>query len=254
MRLFLSFFNRNLLALKTSDDNDTKTIIGRHDYLLEDIPGRGILKYDDVEVFQTALPARGEDSVAMLQALQEEAEEMAAAWTGPRPNRIPVVPEKLSLEDFMGKPSVQEALHNNELPIGLDMIHMENVSLPLNNLKNIMLISDTNASIANVLYHSVMVISQLSDKGHTLFVDINDDYAWLKQSVNTYINGSLSEQLFTRMSEELANRKNILKLQKYLSLFQIWLLFWKDLERWIRNLRHSIRKVTGMVYTLSLLE
>ncbi|SDL87246.1 DNA segregation ATPase FtsK/SpoIIIE, S-DNA-T family, partial [Streptococcus gallolyticus] len=175
------------LTLKTSDDNDTKTIIGRHDYLLEDIPGRGILKYDDVEVFQTALPARGEDSVAMLQALQEEAEEMAAAWTGARPSRIPVVPEKLSLEDFMAKPSVQEALHNNELPIGLDMIHVENVSISLNHFRQLAYVSDNEEALQSITSHLLKVLMELPNPAKIMLLDTAGDYTHFKEDVRTYV-------------------------------------------------------------------
>ena len=34
------------LALKMTDDNDVRTLIGRHDYILEDIPGRGLMKLE----------------------------------------------------------------------------------------------------------------------------------------------------------------------------------------------------------------
>ncbi len=225
------------LALKTSDDNDTKTIIGRHDYLLEDIPGRGILKYDDVEVFQTALPARGEDSVAMLQALQEEAEEMAAAWTGPRPNRIPVVPEKLSLEDFMAKPSVQEALHNNELPIGLDMIHVENVSISLNHFRQLAYVADNNEALDNITRHLLNSITHLDFNASVMLLDSDQNYKDYAGIVQTYINDAtdfedMNEQLIYEVKKRQKNGQwkewfiILPNLESYLNLSQ------ENLEQW----------------------
>lgn len=225
------------LALKTSDDNDTKTIIGRHDYLLEDIPGRGILKYDDVEVFQTALPARGEDSVAMLQALQEEAEEMAAAWTGPRPNRIPVVPEKLSLEDFMAKPSVQEALHNNELPIGLDMIHVENVSISLNHFRQLAYVADNNEALDSITRHLLNLITHLDFNASVMLLDSDQNYKDYAGIVQTYINDAtdfedMNEQLIYEVKKRQKNGQwkewfiILPNLESYLNLSQ------ENLEQW----------------------
>ena len=225
------------LALKTSDDNDTKTIIGRHDYLLEDIPGRGILKYDDVEVFQTALPARGEDSVAMLQALQEEAEEMAAAWTGPRPNRIPVVPEKLSLEDFIAKPSVQEALHNNELPIGLDMIHVENVSISLNHFRQLAYVADNNEALDSITRHLLNLITHLDFNASVMLLDSDQNYKDYAGIVQTYINDAtdfedMNEQLIYEVKKRQKNGQwkewfiILPNLESYLNLSQ------ENLEQW----------------------
>ncbi|MGU8025307.1 FtsK/SpoIIIE domain-containing protein, partial [Streptococcus suis] len=117
------------LALKLTDDVESRTIVGRHQHVMEEVPGRGLVHLDEVEVFQVALPAYAKDSFGLVQAVQDEAKSMAASWTGRRPEGIPVMPESLSFEEFSGLASVREAVAGGELPIGLDFENVESVGL-----------------------------------------------------------------------------------------------------------------------------
>ncbi|MBM7282977.1 type VII secretion protein EssC, partial [Streptococcus suis] len=40
------------LALKLTDDVESRTIVGRHQHVMEEVPGRGLVHLDEVEVFQ----------------------------------------------------------------------------------------------------------------------------------------------------------------------------------------------------------
>ncbi|WP_161948786.1 hypothetical protein, partial [Streptococcus suis] len=112
-----------------------RTIVGRHQHVMEEVPGRGLVHLDEVEVFQVALPAYAKDSFGLVQAVQDEAKTMAASWTGALPEGIPVMPESLSFEEFAGLASVQEAVAGGELPIGLDFENVESVGLKLEEMK-----------------------------------------------------------------------------------------------------------------------
>lgn len=234
------------ISLKTSDDNDTKTIIGRHQYDLEDIPGRGILKYGDVEVFQTALPAKGQDSASILQALQEEAEEMSAIWTGGRPNRIPVVPEKVSLEDFMAKASVQEAIKAKEFPIGLDMIQVESVSLALNRFKQLAYIADNHEALDRITRHLLNVLTTLDINANVMLLDADQNYKDYVDKVQTYIHEAtdfedINEQLIYELQQRQKNRKwkewfiLIPNLESFLQLSE------ENLEQWTYLLKEAYK-------------
>ena len=225
------------LALKMTDDNDVRTLIGRHEYVLEDIPGRGLMKLEQPEVFQVALPARGGEAFQIIQAIQEEAEDMDDAWSGPRPNRIPVVPEKLSLEDFMAKPSVQEALHNNELPIGLDMIHVESVSISLNHFRQLAYVADNNEALDSITRHLLNLITHLDFNASVMLLDSDQNYKDYAGIVQTYINDAtdfedMNEQLIYEVKKRQKNGQwkewfiILPNLESYLNLSQ------ENLEQW----------------------
>ncbi|AND80016.1 type VII secretion protein EssC [Streptococcus pantholopis] len=199
---------KSRLIFKMTDENETKTLMGRHDYIMEDLPGRGLIRYDGPEVFQAALPARGEEHFELLENLQSLVAQMDSAWQGPRPLPIPVVPEKLTMEEFAAIDSVQAALNEGELPLGLDTVHVESVNLSFKHLKHIVILSENVSALEKVMNYFVTTVNALYTKGHTLVVDVTDDYAYLKEEADVYINGELSKQLFERMQTELEERKH----------------------------------------------
>jgi S-DNA-T family DNA segregation ATPase FtsK/SpoIIIE len=95
------------IALKLIDDSEARVIVGRTTLTIDDLPGRGLIKLDEPELFQTALPAAGEDTLQIIDAIQGEVQAMDAHWTGPRPEGIPMVPEVLYFEDFKEKQTVK---------------------------------------------------------------------------------------------------------------------------------------------------
>ena len=175
------------LTLKLTDDNDVRTLIGRHDYILEDIPGRGLMKLEQPEVFQVALPARGGEAFQIIQAIQEEAQDMDDAWSGDRPKAIPIVPEKLSMEDFMAKASVQEAIENGELPLGLDVMRVESVSIPMEGFKHLAYISDNEESLIVITRHLVRAINHMASRPRLMLIDSTGQYDSLSSQVRTYV-------------------------------------------------------------------
>lgn len=102
------------LALKLTDDSESRTLVGRHQHVMEDIPGRGLIKRDEIEVIQVALPTEGTETFDIINNIQKESDTMNEAWTGPRPQAIPIVPEELTYDEFMAKETVQEAIEKTK--------------------------------------------------------------------------------------------------------------------------------------------
>lgn len=120
----------------------------------------------------------------MPKALQEEAKEMAAAWTG----RIPVVPEKLSFEDFTAKASVQEALQDGQLPLGLDTVEVKSVGITLKQLTHMLVMSDNEENLSFTFKSLIIVSNALSSQTiKTLLLDMDDTLEEYQQKVNTYL-------------------------------------------------------------------
>ncbi|HCR8644221.1 TPA: hypothetical protein OPG39_004455, partial [Shigella flexneri] len=97
------------ISLKLTDDIDTRTLIGRTQLIIEDKPGRAMIKLDEPEIFQVALPTKGDDTFEVIEQISSEAGMMSEQWEGSLPKPIPIVPEELSFDTFAKKISVQKA-------------------------------------------------------------------------------------------------------------------------------------------------
>ncbi len=129
MRANLSGNIKIQIPLKINDESEARNIVGRTTLVVEDVQGRGLIKLEQPEAFQTALPAAGEDTLQIIDAIQAEAEIMNTHWTGKRPEAIPMVPEILTSEVFMSMPSVQRDIATPYLlPIGIDFEDVQSVS------------------------------------------------------------------------------------------------------------------------------
>ena len=129
MRTLLANNFKTKIALRQNSQSDIREIVGRTTIEMEEIPGRGFIKLDEPRVFQTALPCEGATDLEVIQAIKEEVQLMDESWTGNRPNPIPMMPEELTQSFFLSQPSVQQAIQQGAIPIGLDYEDVEAVSI-----------------------------------------------------------------------------------------------------------------------------
>ena len=108
------------IALKQNTDNDVLEIVGRTKLTIDNNPGRGLIKLDEPRVFQTALPVNGKNGLEVINNLQSEIEKIDDAWTGERPQSIPVIPEELYIEDLRKNEKTIQLLKKDVFPIGLE--------------------------------------------------------------------------------------------------------------------------------------
>lgn len=104
------------IPLYLIDRTDVRAIVGKTDIEIEEIPGRGIVKLDNPILFQTALPASGTDTLAIIENIQKEAKEMDRFWSGKRPAPIPVMPEVLEFPQFAANPAAKEYAEKGWIP------------------------------------------------------------------------------------------------------------------------------------------
>src|SRR5699024_7395496 len=81
------------LALYLIDVSEVRAIVGRTDLEIAEIAGRGMIKLDQSALFQTALPANGEEALQVIENIQQMTEEMDHHWDGERPEGIPMMPK-----------------------------------------------------------------------------------------------------------------------------------------------------------------
>ena len=125
---------KHQLSLPQNDVGEVRSIVGSTPLAatMEDIKGRALMKRDEVDVIQLALPVAGANDAQVLNNLRQEVASLQEAWTGQRPSAIPMVPEELTEADFYSRASVQAAYEQGLVPLGLDMETVESVNWQLN--------------------------------------------------------------------------------------------------------------------------
>ena len=134
---------KHQLSLPQNDVGEVRSIVGSTPLakMMEDIKGRALMKRDEVDVIQLALPVAGANDAQVLNNLRQEVASLQEAWTGQRPSAIPMVPEELTEADFYSRASVQAAYKQGLVPLGLDMETVEPITWNLSK-GNILYLTD----------------------------------------------------------------------------------------------------------------
>lgn len=114
---------KHQMTLKQNDVGEVRTILGSTPLAatMEDIKGRILMKRDEVDVVQLALPVAGISDAQVINNLRAEVARIQEAWTGETPQAIPMVPEELTEKDFYSRADVLKLLSQEIIPLGLDI-------------------------------------------------------------------------------------------------------------------------------------
>ena len=128
------------IALHLVEQGDCSAIVGRTGGLVPEAePGRGLVRAKPPLEFQTALPVGGDTDGERSSALRYLVEEMAAAWDGPMPLPVPVLPDIVPLADvlppgqewFLPTKSKGSGEHDLSVPLGLYVEDLETFCVDL---------------------------------------------------------------------------------------------------------------------------
>ncbi|MFD3083600.1 FtsK/SpoIIIE domain-containing protein, partial [Streptococcus agalactiae] len=226
------------IALKLTDDSESRTLVGRHQHIMEDIPGRGLIKRDDIEVLQVALPTEGTETFDIISNIQTESDAMNDKWTGPRPKAIPIVPEELTFDDFMATDSVQADLSANRLPLGLEMIDVESYGLALNRFKHMLYMSDSDESLEAVGSHIIKVLLNVPNY-HTMIIDSLGEYESYQSQVRTYVGSDMIEDMADQLIYELQQRESQSEIAE-------WFIMIPDFENFAAKSNMKLEQVQAL--------
>jgi len=145
---------KHQLSLPQNDVSEVRSIVGSTPLAMtmEDIKGRALMKRDEVDVIQLALPVAGANDAQVLNNLRQEVASLQEAWTGQRPSAIPMVPEELTEADFYSRASVQAAYEQGLVPLGLDMETVEPVTWNLAK-GNLLYLTDKEEQMVTFVKH-----------------------------------------------------------------------------------------------------
>ncbi len=123
-----------VVALELADRSEYANAIGRlGQFEPPQLPGRGLIRGNPPLEFHTALPAAADSEAGRSAALRDLAGRMQAAWTGPRPAPIGVLPDVVPLCSLLQPAEHPPAESGSSLavPLGLDVETLAPFSLDL---------------------------------------------------------------------------------------------------------------------------
>ena len=184
---------KHQLSLPQNEASEVRTIVGSTSLAMtmEDIKGRALMKREDVDVIQLALPVSGDNENQVLNNLRQKVASLQEAWTGQRPSAIPMVPEELMVEEFLKLPSVQEAIENGQIPIGLELEMVGSVNISLSKFKHMAYVSNAEDAFDNITHHLLRTILKMPNV-HMMLIDAFQEYESYSNQVKTYV-GSKKE-------------------------------------------------------------
>ncbi|MCF1283443.1 type VII secretion protein EssC [Streptococcus sinensis] len=184
---------KHQLSLPQNDYGEVRSIVGSTPLAatMEDIKGRALMKRDEVDVIQLALPVAGANDAQVLNNLRQEVASLQEAWTGQRPSAIPMVPEELTMDVFLNLPSVQEAIENGQIPIGLELEMVGSVNISLSKFKHMAYVSNAEDAFDNITHHLLKTILKIPNV-HMMLIDAFQEYEAYSEQVKTYV-GSKKE-------------------------------------------------------------
>ena len=143
---------KHQLSLPQNESGEVRAIVGATPLAMtmEDIKGRALMKREEVDVIQLALPVSGANDTQILNNLRQTVASLQEVWTGQRPSAIPMVPEELTEADFYSRASVQAAYEKGLLPLGIDMETVEPITWNLAK-GNLLYLTDKEEQMATLV-------------------------------------------------------------------------------------------------------
>ncbi|NMD71576.1 type VII secretion protein EssC [Bacillus sp. DNRA2] len=174
LRMSLTSNIKTQIALFLIEQNEARSIVGRTDIQSEELPGRGLVKLETPTLFQTALPAKGEDPLQIISNLQFESKNMADTWNGKRPKPIPMVPDVLLFDELASRVDTVEIVNNSQVTFGVDTNEVKPVPFQIQKVSPFIITGNEYAKTTNVM--EILIDSYIEQPGTQVIVIDNDQY------------------------------------------------------------------------------
>lgn len=191
------------IPLYLIESTEVRGIVGRTEIDIEEIPGRGLIKLEEPALFQTMLPTRGEESLEIIDNIQALAKEMDAAWDGKRPEAIPIVPEKLTLQEFMQKDRTREIIAEGGIPFAVDFEYVQPMELSVIKDKNTLVLGELPESVEETFLTLVQVIATNSHVDVALIDNQSLSFKKYKEYANLYADDATTLEELTGQIQAL---------------------------------------------------
>jgi len=197
-------------ALYLIEQTEARSIVGRTDLEIEEIPGRGLIKLDQPALFQTMLPEEGEEALDIIDAIQRTAAEMDQYWDGERPEEIPMMPEGvLAFEKFKNNRKTKELTNKGLLPLGLEFEEVAPIAFQPQAHRHLTVVSDRKDGMERTQQALAKNMTLLSGIYQMMIIDTDEQkLAGFGSQLNAYISDQGSvKAVKTDLLQEIENRK-----------------------------------------------
>lgn len=188
------------IVLYLNDETELSTLLGRETLAAQAINGRGQVMLDTPTAVQFYLPIEGGTSSDILENLEKEVTCMDQNWTDERPEKIPMVPEELTSQNFGSFIKVREA---NNLYLGLNKLSSAVEMFPLFKGKNLGVFASSNKQFRQMMPWFMEQIDELKDKNDIVLIDAAGTLEEKSRHVTTYIDRMTVAQQNVEMKEAL---------------------------------------------------
>ncbi|MCT16755.1 type VII secretion protein EssC [Listeria monocytogenes] len=236
------------LALYMIEGNEVKSIVGQTKLTVAEFAGRGLAKLEDPTLFQASFPTRSNSVTEHLEYLDKEILQMSKHGIYKVVPKIPMLPDKIGLDELISKKSVQQSLANHLFVIGLDEEAVESFAVNKINQLPLLVTGENGFDISNAIKQFIDLESKDFESKEIIVIDNmkydfskyqNDIYIYgnNKTFMETIIQNSMNEyeerrKVVTRLREE--NRTRI-EIEEQLANMPEILLFITDLSSVIES-------------------
>ena len=199
---------KHQLTLPQNDISEIRGIVGATPLAatMEDIKGRALMKRDEVDVVQFALPVAGDNDIQIINNLRDQVQSLKEMWTGRTPAGIPMVPDELTEAAFYGREDVAALLDEGKVPLGLDLETVEPVTWDLKK-GNLLYLTDKEEQMTQFvkqIAHSKQKVIVLAPRYHSLGnlddLTLINQISEIEEIVNV-LEAKIQERLVHRVSE-----------------------------------------------------
>ena len=157
------------ICLEMTDKSDYTNLVGRVGGLtpIAGVTGRGYWKSVAGPVmFQSALYTEGADEGERIENLRRQVSLMNSKWTGIRPQRIPVMPEKIGREEMQ-----QEYKERKLIPVGYSFKTIEPAFLDLTESCGTLLLGKIGSGKSRFLGMIAKILASYKEKNSIYMID-----------------------------------------------------------------------------------
>lgn len=199
---------KHQLTLPQNDISEVRGIVGATPLAatMEDIKGRALMKRDEVDVVQFALPVAGDNDIQIINNLRDQVQSLKEMWTGHTPAGIPMVPDELTEAAFYGREDVAALLNEGKVPLGLDLETVEPVTWDLKK-GNLLYLTDKEEQMTQFvkqIARSKQKVIVLAPRYHSLGnlddLTLINQISEIEEIVNV-LEAKIQERLVHRVSE-----------------------------------------------------
>ncbi|MGA5592134.1 type VII secretion protein EssC [Enterococcus mundtii] len=186
------------ITLYLNDENEINMVMGRNALSPEAINGRGQVLLSTPTTIQFYLPINGQNDAELLQNLEEEIIEINQAWTGERPDKIPMVPENLTQKSF----AAYLEQDDHTLYLGLNKATSSVESFDLFQRMRLGIFFKSNKQLRAMMPWLLQQICQERPE-EVVLIDANGTLETAKPKVSLYLDRSCLSEKATALKEAL---------------------------------------------------